>query len=341
MKIDTSARTGLDEMAGSAVSAERDGYDGFFTSEIQHDPFLPLILAIEHTERIQIGTQIAVAFARNPMTLANLGYDLQSYSYGRFILGLGSQIRPHIERRFSMPWSEPADRMRELVLAIRAIWESWQQASKLQFEGKFYRHTLMTPFFDPGPNPYGCARVFLAAVGDRMTEVAGEVADGLFVHAFTTASYVRDVTLPALDRGLGRRGAVSADIERSVHVLVATGRDEDETAIAARAVRKQLAFYGSTPAYRPVLAHHGWSDTQVELNRLSKLNRWEEMADVIDSAMLDEFAVVAEPDHVAEGILSRFGNFADRVSLYTPYDLHPAVVHRIVTDLHSARSTQS
>ncbi len=196
----------------TARLAERVGYDGLWSAEVTHDPFLPLVLAAEHTQRIKLGTGIAVAFARNPMSLAVLANDLQTLSKGRFMLGLGSQIKPHIEKRFSMPWSHPAPRMRELILAIRAIWASWSDGSRLAFRGEYYRHTLMTPMFDPGPNPFGAPRIFLAGVGEKMTEVAGEVADGMLAHGFTTERYLREVTLPALERGLAAGGRVRSDV---------------------------------------------------------------------------------------------------------------------------------
>ena len=185
---------------------EKAGYDGLWTSESAHDPFLPLVLAAEHTEQMELGTAIAVAFARSPMQLAYTAHDLQAYSGGRFILGLGSQIKPHIERRFSMPWSHPAPRMREFIMAMRAIWSAWNDGTKLSFRGDFYTHTLMTPFFSPPPAPGGAPEVFLAAVGEAMTAVAGEVADGLLVHAFSTERYLREVTLPALGQAWPRRG---------------------------------------------------------------------------------------------------------------------------------------
>ena len=189
-------------VVAQAGEAEAAGYDGIWSAEVNHDPFLPLVLAAEHTERIQVGTGIAVAFARNPMTVAATANDLQTLSEGRFLLGLGSQIKPHIEKRFSMPWSHPAPRMREFILAVRAIWASWADGSRLAFRGEYYRHVLMTPMFDPGPNPWGNPPIFLAGVGSLMTQTAGEVADGVLVHAFTTERYLREVTLPAVERGL-------------------------------------------------------------------------------------------------------------------------------------------
>src|SRR4051812_27327294 len=198
--------TELLEVPEAAREIEAAGFDGMYTFEGQHDPFFPLLLAAEHTERVQLTTAVAIAFARNPMTLAQSAYDLQLASHGRFNLGLGTQIKPHIEKRYSMQWSKPAARMREVVLAIRAIWASWHDGAKLEFRGEFYTHTLMTPFFNPGPNPYGLPRIFLGGVGPRMTEVAGEVADGFMVHPFTTEKFLRESTVPALGRGLATAG---------------------------------------------------------------------------------------------------------------------------------------
>jgi len=307
----------------SARLAERVGYDGIWSAETSHDPFLPLVLAAEHTERIELGTGIAVAFARNPMSLAVLANDLQTLSEGRFMLGLGSQIKPHIEKRFSMTWSHPAPRMRELIMAIRAIWASWSDRSRLAFRGEFYRHTLMTPMFDPGPNPFGNPRIFLAAVGERMTEVAGEVADGMLAHGFTTERYLRQVTVPALERGLAIGGKVRADVQISYPGMVVTGADEAGFEAAAKAVRTQLAFYGSTPAYRPVLELHGWGDLQSELNTLSKRGAWDEMALLIDDEMLNTFAVVGEIGDIAGQVRRRFEGIVDRFNFYAPYPMEP------------------
>jgi probable F420-dependent oxidoreductase len=307
----------------AARLAEQVGYDGIWSAETNHDPFLPLALAAEHTERIELGTGIAVAFARNPMTLAEVANDLQTLSEGRFLLGLGSQIKPHIEKRFSMPWSRPAARMREMILAIRAIWASWSDGSRLAFRGEFYRHTLMTPMFDPGPNPFGNPRIFLAAVGERMTEVAGEVADGMLAHGFTTERYLREVTVPALERGLAVSGRTRSDVEISYPGMVVTGEDEAGFEAAARAVKTQLAFYGSTPAYLPVLELHGWGELHTELNRLSKRGQWDAMADLIDDNVLNTFAVVGELDEIAGMVLRRFEGVVDRFNFYAPYPMEP------------------
>ena len=315
MKVDTGIG-GLTGVAGMAQMAEAAGYDGVWSAETSHDPFFPLLLAAEHTERLELGTGIAVAFARNPMTLATTAWDLQAFSGGRFILGLGSQIKPHITKRFSMEWSHPAPRMREMVLAIRAIWDCWTNDTKLDFRGDFYTHTLMTPFFNPGPNPHGDAKIFIAGVGPLMTKVAGEVCDGFLVHPFTTDAYLRDITIPALEEGMAVSGRQRSDFEISLTAFVVSGDTEEEMKKSADAARSQLAFYGSTPAYRGVLEHHGWGDLQTELNALSKQGDWQTMATLIDDDVLNTFAVVAEPDQVAAGLIERFGGLLDRVGFY-------------------------
>ncbi len=314
MKVDGGLiTTHLAEVPARARALEAAGYDGAVTAEIASDPFLPLVLAAEHTERIDLMTSIAVAFARNPMLLANMGHDLNAYSKGRFILGLGSQIRPHIQKRFSMPWSQPAARMREFILAMRAVWNCWYAGKPLDFRGEFYTHTLMTPMFTPTNTSYGPPRVFLAAVGPQMTEVAGEVADGMIAHAFTTERYVREVTLPALERGLARAGKQRADFQITCPVFVVTGRDAASRAASRTAVTRQIAFYGSTPAYRPVLESIGHGELQTELNRLSKVGQWEEMGRRIDDDLLDQMAIVGEPNEIAAKIQQRYGGIFDRL----------------------------
>jgi probable F420-dependent oxidoreductase len=336
MKIDGGIWGGLDKAGQVAAQQEARGYDGIWVPETSHDPFLPLILAAEHTERLDLATGIVVAFARNPMTLAQVSWDLQAASEGRFILGLGSQIKPHITRRFSMPWSSPAARMREMILAIRAIWESWNQGTKLDFRGDFYSHTLMTPFFNPGPNPHGDARIFLAGVGELMTQVAGEVADGFLCHGFTTRQYLDEVTLPNLAKGRAKAGKSMDGFQLAGPMFVVTGRDEAAMAEAAKGVKGQIAFYGSTPAYRPVLQLHGWGDLQEELNRLSKEGRWAEMGDLIDDDMLATFAVVAPIDRVAGALKGRWGDVLDRLSFYAPYDTDSAQWDEVIADLKAA-----
>jgi probable F420-dependent oxidoreductase len=335
MKVDGGLGFDLSAAAEAARDAEAVGYDAVWTAETSHDPFFPLLLAAEHTERVELGTGIAIAFPRSPMHLANVGYDLQQYSKGRFILGLGSQIKAHIEKRFSATWSHPAARMRDLILAMRAIWDAWNTGSKLEYRGDFYSHTLMTPFFNPGPNPYGDPKVFLAAVGERMTEVAGEVADGLLAHAFTTEQYLREVTLPALERGLAKVGKTRADVEISCPVFIVTGTTEEDRVKADRGTREQLAFYGSTPAYRTVLEHHGWGDLQTDLNAMSKQGKWQEMGTLITDDMVETFAVVGEPEEIPKLVLARYGDVLDRVNFYAPYKSDPQRWSKILAGFKS------
>src|SRR4051812_46728957 len=261
--------TGIDDVPTTARDLEDRGYAGVWASEADHDPFLPLLSAGQATSRLQMGTAIAVAFARSPMTLAMTAHDLQRYTHGRFLLGLGSQVRAHVERRFAMPWSPPVERMREYVAALRAIWAAWQEGTRLRFQGEHYRHTLMTPMFSPPAHEWGAPPVHLAAVGPGMTRLAGEIADGLLAHSFTTARYLRERTLPALAEGLATAGRSREQVSISLPGLVVTGRTDAEREAAAAAVRATIAFYGSTPAYRPVLELHGWAELADELHRLS------------------------------------------------------------------------
>jgi probable F420-dependent oxidoreductase len=336
MKIDGGIGFDPSGIAEQAQRAEANGYDGVWSAETGHDPFLPIAVGAAATEKLEFGTGIAVAFARNPMNLAVLANDVQHLSKGRFILGMGSQIKPHITKRFSMPWSHPAPRMRELIMAIRAIWKTWETGEKLNFRGEFYTHTLMTPFFNPGPNPYGNPKILLAAVGELMTEVAGEAGDGLLVHGFTTERYLREVSLPALARGAAAAGKTRADLTVSYPGFVVTGATEADMAAADAAVRQQIAFYGSTPAYRPVLDLHGWGDVHPELNTLSKRGEWVKMGELIDDDMLHAFAVVCPIDQVATQIKARFGDVVDRFSFYAPYKMDPAQWKSVVAGFHSS-----
>ncbi|MDO8390096.1 MAG: LLM class F420-dependent oxidoreductase [Actinomycetota bacterium] len=323
MKVDGSSSGNLRTAGEHAKSLEAAGYSGVWSAETNHDPFFPLLLAAEHTTTLEVGTSIAIAFARNPMTLANIGWDLQAYSKGRFILGLGSQIKPHITKRYSMEWSHPAPRMRELVLAMRAIWDTWQNGTPLGFRGEFYTHTLMTPFFTPDASDwdgFGPPKVVLAGVGEIMTEVAGEVADGFICHAFTTEKYLREVTLPALARGRAKVGKTMDGFEISGPGFVVTGADDEAMEKAAAGTRQQIAFYGSTPAYRGVLEAHGWGDLQTELNTLSKRGQWVEMGKLIDDDVLNAFAVVGTPEEIAPQLKARYGDIIQRISFYAPYD---------------------
>ena len=326
MKVDGGISFDLSKAAAQARQAEEAGYTGVWTAETNHDPFFPLVIAAEHTTTVEFGTSIAVAFARNPMTMANIGWDLQAFSKGRFILGLGSQIKPHIEKRFSMPWSHPAARMREFVLAMRAIWDTWMTGGKLEFRGEFYKHTLMTPFFAPPAaelGDFGPPKVFLAGVGELMTEVAGEVCDGFICHGFTTERYLREVTVPALERGRAKAGKSMVGFEIVGPSFVVTGSDDAELETAATGTRQQIAFYGSTPAYRAVLELHGWGELQSQLNSLSKQGKWVEMGGLINDDVLNTFAVVGAPEDIAPGLHDRYGDIIQRISFYTPYATNP------------------
>lgn len=321
-----------------AQQLERDGYAGVYTFDGPHDPFLPLAIAAEHSQRLQLITAIAVAFARNPMLLAQLGNDLQLMSKGRVLLGLGSQIRPHIEKRFSMPWSMPAARMREFVLAVRAIWAAWQGIAPLNFRGEFYTHTLMPPLLTPGPNPYGPPPILLAGVGPRMTEVAGEVADGFLVHPFHTAAYFEHCILPALQVGFKKSGRQRENFEISCQLLVATGQTSAEVEQAVRELRVQIAFYASTPAYRPVLEQLGRGALQGQLSTLTKQGEWAAMADLIDDEILHAVAIVGTIPQAAEAILKRCAGQVERISP-TAYIRDPAAASALMRALQTSIET--
>ncbi|MFP6807590.1 MAG: TIGR03617 family F420-dependent LLM class oxidoreductase [Pseudomonadales bacterium] len=314
MKVDTHLTADWSQIPDHIKKLEAQGYDGVGAAEMNHDPFFPLLLAAEHSEKIELRTGIAIALARSPMVLANLGHDLNAYSKGRFALGLGSQIRPHITKRFSMPWGAPAPQMRELVQAMRAIWANWYDGEALRFEGKYYTHTLMTPAFTPENSEYGAPKVILAAVGPIMTEVAGEVADGLIIHPFSNEKYIREVTLPAVEKGLAKSGRTRADFEISYSPFIISGKDEEAIEAQKAAARQRIAFYGSTPAYKNVLGVHGWGDMQFELNTMSKQGQWKEMGELISDEMLNTFGIMDEPGKIVGEIQSRYGDFTDRTS---------------------------
>lgn len=309
------------------------GYDGGFSFEAKHDPFLTLAVASEHTESMRLGTAIAIAFARNPMNLANLGYDMQSISGGRFVLGLGTQVRPHIEKRFSSIWSKPAARMREIVQAIRAIWDCWEGNSELKFRGEFYTHSIMIPAFNPGPNPFGPPPIFTGGFGPLMTQVAGEVSDGFIAHPFNTRKSLLENNLSALTKGLEISGRKRQDIEVVCATLTVTADTEEEFEASKLAARKQLAFYGSTPAYLPTLKCHGWEDVHNELNALSKKGRWDDMTALISDEILEAIAVVGSRDEIAEKLTQRLDGIADSVSITHNRYPDPGYWADIVRDL--------
>jgi probable F420-dependent oxidoreductase len=314
MKIDGGLSPDMARIPDSVKRLEEMGFDGAGSAEMGHDPFFPLLLAAEHSEKIELHTGIAVAFARSPMILANIGHDLNAYSKGRFTLGLGSQIRAHITKRFSMPWGAPAAQMRELIMAMRAIWDNWYEGKPLTFTGKYYTHTLMTPAFTPTDTQYGPPKITLAAVGPLMTQIAGEVADGMIIHPFSNEKYIREVTLPAIEKGLAKSGRKREDFELSYSCFVMSGKDAEAIEAAKAAARNRISFYGSTPAYQEVLAIHGWGDLQPQLNAMSKQGKWQEMGNLITDEMLNTFGIVGTPEEIVPEMKRRYGDIVDRTS---------------------------
>ena len=311
MKIDATLRAvGIGAVAAESARAETLGFDGLFVTERNGDPFLAVALAATGTRRLDLGTAAALAFPRSPMEVAYTAWDLQALSGGRFQLGLATQVRAHVERRFSAVWSDPAERMREFVLALRSIWTAWRDGGPLAFEGRFYRHTLMPPAFRPADHGHPFPKVLVGGVGPAMVEVAGAVADGLLLHPLHSPETLARLTLPALTRGLTSAGRRREDVEVHAAVLVATSDAEWEDA------RRRVAFYGSTPAYRPVLAVHGWEDRFEELHRRTRAGAWDDLASVVDDDMLAAFVVRASgPEETAAALLRRYAGVADRVSL--------------------------
>lgn len=315
MKIDVATLVpNLREMPALARSVETLGFDCLWTSETQHDPFLPLALAAEHTEKIELGTAIAVAFPRSPTVLAHIAWDLQAASNGRFILGLGTQVKPHIERRFGMVWEHPAAKLREMILAMRAVWDAWQGDGRINFRGEFYKITLMTPFFNPGPIEHPQIPIYIAGVNEKLCQVAGELCQGFHAHPFHSAKYLLDVTLPNVEIGLAKAGRTRADIQLSSAVFVATDDAEKEMA------RAQISFYASTPSYRPVMETHGWGEVGEKLSSMAAHKQWGEMAEQITDEMLQEFCVIATAEDLAKAIKARYAGLLDRITLYTPFE---------------------
>ena len=307
MRVEARIDCDLAQVPAYTQHAERLGFDALNTHETQHDPFFPLVLAAEHTQRITLGTNVAIAFPRSPMITANIGYDLQRFSNGRFRLGLGPQVKGHNERRFSVPWSAPAPRLREYVQALRAIWDCWNGGGPLDFQGQHYTFTLMTPFFRPPPIDHPHIPVYLSAVGPGMCRLAGEVADGLRLHSLCSAKYLNDVILPNLEAGARRadRSLADIDLAASARILVAT---DDATVRRGKAeLARLIAFYGSTQIYQQVLGLHGWGNLQRQLHDLSAADRWDDMPNLISDAMIETFGVVGPPNEIAPKLRERFG----------------------------------
>ena len=333
MKIDGPFYAQLGDAPAEAKRLAGIGYDGVYTLEGSWDPFYPLVLASEHAPQLDIATGIAVAFPRNPMHLAYQAWDLQTFSKGKFLLGIGSQIKPHIEKRFGVEFSPPAARMRDYILALKAIFEAWESGGKLCYRGPYYQHTLMTPMFDPGPNVYGPPPVLLGALGPKMTEVAGEVADGLIVHPFNSMPFLNEYALPAVQRGLQKSGRDRADFILQINAIVITGETEEARNIARDSVKSLLGFYASTPAYRPPMEAVGYGDLQPILNALSKEGKWDELATHIDDDFVAAFTTEGAPDTIAASLLQKYGKHADRLAIYAPYSAPDAVWQKIIGEL--------
>ncbi len=305
----------LQQVRHHARVADTLGFDGFITAETSRDPFAPLTVAALEAPRLELGTGIAVAFARSPMVVAHTAWDLAEASGGKFMLGLGTQVRAHIVRRFSMEWGPPGPRLREYVSALRAIWHSWQHGSPLRFEGEHYRFSLMPPFFDPGPITTSQPAVFIAGVGPYLTRLAGELCNGLHVHPFHTVRYLDEVTLPAIAAGAAAAGRDAAEVELSAAVFVATGRTPEQVAEARNALRAQIAFYASTPSYRPLLELHGW-DFGPRLSALARRGEWGALGNLIGEEVVDAVAVSGPPGELGERLRERYRGRLDRIGFY-------------------------
>lgn len=306
----------MGSIAAQVTRLEKLGYDGVRLAELNHDPFLPLTLAAEHSTTLELITSVAVAFARNPMSMATIAHDLNAFSSGRLVLGLGSQVRPHIERRFSMPWYKAARQMREFIEAMHAIFDCWYDGERLEFIGEYYEHTLMPSTFTPENLEAGRPRINLSATGPLMTRVAAEVADGMIMHPFSSEKYIREVTLPAIETGLSNSGRSLDDFELDYAPIIATGTDEESLVRSIEIARGRIAFYGSTEAYRPVLDIHGWGEIQVELSMLNKRREQKEMSRLITDDILNTIAIVGTPDEVVVAMKDRLGDVIGRTGFH-------------------------
>lgn len=320
MKIDTNiVADNLHDVPALAQAAEAIGFDGLWSSETSHDPFLMSALVAEHTQRATLGTAIAVAFPRSPGTLAYLAWDLAALSNGRFVLGLGTQVKAHNERRFGVKWEPPVAKLREVILALRALWDTWQNGTRLNFRGQFFKLTLMSPFFNPGPIPHPHIPIYIAGVNRGMCRLAGELCDGFHVHPFHSVRYLREVTLPTIEDGLRISGRHRSEIELVSSILVIPGDTDAELEAARYRVRQQIAFYASTPSYAPVMELHDWGDARQRLSRLAAKQRWGEMPSLITDEMLDAFALSGTWEDLPGLIMTRYEGLLDRVMYYLPF----------------------
>ena len=321
MKFDVTLNTAdLRAVSKLAAHAESLGVDGLWTTETSHNPFLPLTHAVASTSRLEVGTGIALAFPRSPMVTAQIAWDLAGQSDGRFILGLGTQVKPHIVRRFSAVWDKPGPRLRDYILAMRAIWANWQYNKPLRYKGEFYEFTLMTPFFAPAPIAKPNIPIYIAGVNPYLCRLAGEMCQGFHVHPFRTRRYLTEVILPSITKGAGDANRTPADIQTTCAIFVATGANAAEIDASSIAIKNQIAFYASTPSYGTVLALHGWEGLAEKLNAMSRQNRWLEMADLISDDVLHEFAVVAPYHELPDKVRERYNGLLDRISYYFPFE---------------------
>jgi probable F420-dependent oxidoreductase len=319
MKFDASLLVhNLEQMPALARFADDIGFDGIWTFETAHEPFLPLVLAAEHSSRLSLGTSIAVAFARSPTILAQIAWDLARFSRGRFILGLGTQVKGHNERRFGVKWERPVEKMREVILAVRAIWDCWQNRTRLNFQGEFFKLTLMTPFFSPEPHEYHRIPIFVAGVNRRMCQLAGELCEGFHAHPLHSARYLKERVLPNIEIGLTQSGRQRHSIEISSSIFVIPTDNPAEAAKYESEIREQISFYASTPPYRPVFELEGWGDVADELKALAARGRWPEMPALITDEMLDRFALRGTWSELPEKVLKKYAGLLDRVSYYFP-----------------------
>jgi probable F420-dependent oxidoreductase len=313
---------------------EEIGYDSIITPEVGHDPFLPLMIVAEHTQRLKFGTGVAIAFPRSPFAMAQIAWDLQRYSGGRFMLGLGTQVKGHNERRYSTPWpAPPGPRLREYILCLKAIFNTFQTNERPNYQGKWYQFTLISPFFNPGPNPNGGVPIYISAVNKYNCRLVGELCDGIRMHGFNTPKYTREVIIPSIEEGARKAGRELADIDIVGGSFLVTGNTEEEVEKAKAPVKQQIAFYGSTRSYHPVLECHGWGETGMRLYRLSMEGKWAEMASEITDEMLDEFAVVGTYDEVVSKIRERYFGVVSTLdfgfSIQTPEQIAPSAAQTV------------
>jgi probable F420-dependent oxidoreductase len=321
MKFDvTIMPNDLNRMPEIARQIEDYGFDALWTSEVAHNPFLPLTLAAHATQRLQFGTAIAVAFPRSPMVTAQIAWDLAAQSGGRFMLGLGTQVKQHITKRFSTEWTAPVPRLREYVEAMRAIWNTWQNNVPLRYTGEHYKFSLMTPFFSPGPIAQPDVPIYIAGVNEGLCKLAGEVAQGFHVHPFHTVRYLKDLIIPAINEGEALAAKPSNSCQRMCAIFVVTGKNQQEINDNKGAVKAQIAFYASTPSYSSVMEMHGWMELHEKLNAMSRAGQWFEMGEHISDDMLNEFAVVAPIDELAQAVKARYDGLLHRVGYYFPFE---------------------